>query len=215
MLPQQSVPGWMFPVQVKCESPAVKVLEKEKFYGLPSYVVYTVSLADPRVPSQGSLSTTLTVSSPMTDQSITIPVTVIYLTDKTTAPMRCKFSSALHMPAETFSFSDVYEVNSLGRLEKMLLLTQYCLLLINSADEATLFQQFVESYQVMIFTLFALLAGTAVMIIGKRRKDCPRIFFHSFLQCVTCKIKRNDCHVRLFWFVFQLSCSLPCIFLAK
>lgn len=100
------------PVQVKCESPAVKVLEKEKSYGLPSYVVYTVSLADPRVPSQGSLSTTVTVSSPMTDQSITIPVTVIYLTDRTTAPIRCKFSSAFLMPEETFSFSGVYEVNS-------------------------------------------------------------------------------------------------------
>ncbi|XP_023791491.1 nuclear pore membrane glycoprotein 210 [Cyanistes caeruleus] len=108
-------------LEVKCESPAVKVLEKEKYYGLPSYVVYTVSLADPRVPSQGSLSTTLTVSSPMTDQSITIPVTVIYLTDRTTAPMRY---------------------------------------------EAGLFQQFVESYQVMIFTLLALLAGTAAMIIA-------------------------------------------------
>lgn len=112
MLCQQSVPGWMFPVQVKCEPPAVKVLEKEKSYGLPSYVVYTVSLADPRVPSQGSLSSSVTVSSPMTDQSITIPVTVIYLTDRTTAPVRCKFSSALRMPAETFNFSDVYEVNS-------------------------------------------------------------------------------------------------------
>ncbi|XP_068883797.1 nuclear pore membrane glycoprotein 210 [Aphelocoma coerulescens] len=108
-------------LEVKCESPAVKVLEKEKSRGLPSYVVYSVSLADPRVPSQGSLSTTLTVSSPMTDQSISIPVTVIYLSDRTTAPMRY---------------------------------------------EATLFQQFVESYQVMIFTLFALLAGTAVMIIA-------------------------------------------------
>uniref|UniRef100_A0A8C5IKL4 Nucleoporin 210 n=1 Tax=Junco hyemalis TaxID=40217 RepID=A0A8C5IKL4_JUNHY len=108
------------------------IFAKEKSYGLPSYVVYTVSLADPRVPSQGSLTTTLTVSSPMTDQSITIPVTVIYLTDRTTAPIRY---------------------------------------------EATLFQQFVESYQVMIFTLFALLAGTAVMIIGKRRKDCTIIFF--------------------------------------
>uniref|UniRef100_A0A8C5TEY0 Nucleoporin 210 n=1 Tax=Malurus cyaneus samueli TaxID=2593467 RepID=A0A8C5TEY0_9PASS len=108
-------------LEVKCESPAVKVLEKEKSYGLPSYVVYTVSLADPRVPSQGSLSTSLTVSSPMTDQSTTIPVTVIYLADRTTAPMRY---------------------------------------------EASLFQQFVESYQVMIFTFFALLAGTAVMIIA-------------------------------------------------
>ncbi|XP_017690370.1 PREDICTED: nuclear pore membrane glycoprotein 210 [Lepidothrix coronata] len=108
-------------LEVKCGSPAVKVLEKEKSYELPSHVVYTVSLADPRVPSQGSLSTTLTVSSPMTDQSITIPVTVVYLADRTTAPVRY---------------------------------------------EASLFQHFVESYQVMIFTLFALLAGTAVMIIA-------------------------------------------------
>uniref|UniRef100_A0A8C3UCH4 Nucleoporin 210 n=1 Tax=Catharus ustulatus TaxID=91951 RepID=A0A8C3UCH4_CATUS len=135
---------------LEVSSPAVKVQEKEKSYGLPSYVVYTVSLADPRVPSQGSLSTSLTVSSPMTDQSITIPVTVIYLADRTTAPMRY---------------------------------------------EASLFQQFVESYQVMIFTLFALLAGTAVMIIGKRRKDRTSILFPcSFLQCVSCKMKRNDCH---------------------
>lgn len=60
----------------------------------------------------------------------------------------------------------------------MLFLTEYCFLLINSADEASLFQQFVESYQVMIFTLFALLAGTAVMIIGKRRKHCTSgVFF--------------------------------------
>ncbi|XP_071407089.1 nuclear pore membrane glycoprotein 210 isoform X2 [Pithys albifrons albifrons] len=109
-------------LEVKCGSPTVKVMEKEKFYGVSSYVVYTVSLADPRVPSQGSLSTTLTVSSPMTDQSITIPVTVVYLRDRTTAPAKY---------------------------------------------EASLFQHF-ASYQVMIFTLFALLAGTAVMIIGGR-----------------------------------------------
>uniref|UniRef100_A0A672U212 Nucleoporin 210 n=1 Tax=Strigops habroptila TaxID=2489341 RepID=A0A672U212_STRHB len=107
-------------LEVKCGSPTVKAFEKEKSYGLPSYVVYTVSLSDPRVSSQGSLSTTLTVSSPMTDQSITIPVTVIYLTDRTSAPVR---------------------------------------------HGASLFQHFLDSYQVMFFTLFALLAGTAVMII--------------------------------------------------
>ncbi|NWS42125.1 PO210 protein, partial [Probosciger aterrimus] len=107
-------------LEVKCGSPTVKAFEKEKSYGLPSHVVYTVSLSDPRVSSQGSLSTTLTVSSPMTDQSITIPVTVIYLTDRTSAPMR---------------------------------------------HGASLFQHFLDSYQVMFFTLFALLAGTAVMII--------------------------------------------------
>ncbi|KAM8994907.1 nuclear pore membrane glycoprotein 210 isoform 2-T2 [Ara ararauna] len=107
-------------LEVKSGSPRVKAFEKEKSYGLPSYVVYTVSLSDPRVSSQGSLSTTLTVSSPVTDQSITIPVTVIYLTDRTSAPVR---------------------------------------------HGASLFQHFLDSYQVMFFTLFALLAGTAVMII--------------------------------------------------
>ncbi|XP_061328975.1 nuclear pore membrane glycoprotein 210 [Pezoporus flaviventris] len=107
-------------LEVKSGSPRVKAFEKEKSYGLPSYVVYTVSLSDPRVSSQGSLSTTLTVSSPVTDQSITIPVTVIYLTDRTSAPVK---------------------------------------------HGASLFQHFLDSYQVMFFTLFALLAGTAVMII--------------------------------------------------
>ncbi|NXX77107.1 PO210 protein, partial [Urocolius indicus] len=104
-------------LEVKCGSTAVKVFEKEKSYGLPSYTVYTVSLTDPRVPSQAALSTTLTVSSPLTDQSITIPVTVVYR------------SSAL------------------------------------LRHGASLFQHFLDSYQVMFFTFFALLAGTAVMII--------------------------------------------------
>lgn len=87
-----------FPWQVKCGSPVVKAFEKEKSYGLPSYIVYTVSLSDPRVSSQGSLSTALTVSSPVTDQTITIPVTVIYLTDRTSAPVRRKFISRLRVP---------------------------------------------------------------------------------------------------------------------
>jgi len=86
------------PRQVKCGSATVKAFEKEKSYGLPSYVVYTISLSDPRVSSQGSLSTTLTVSSPVTEQSITIPVTVMYLTDRTSAPARRKFILRLHMP---------------------------------------------------------------------------------------------------------------------
>uniref|UniRef100_A0A8C3JI15 Nucleoporin 210 n=1 Tax=Calidris pygmaea TaxID=425635 RepID=A0A8C3JI15_9CHAR len=98
-------------LEVKCGSPTLKAFEKEKSYRLPSYVVYTVTLADPRVSGQGSLSTTLTVSSPMTDQSITIPVTVIYLTDGT--------------------------------------------------NGTSLFQHVLDSYQVMLFTLFALLAGAA------------------------------------------------------
>lgn len=87
-----------FPRQVKCGSPTVKVFEKEKSYGLPSYVVYTVSLADPRLSSQGHLSTSLSVSSPLTDQSIAIPVTVVYLTDRTSASVGRKFFSGLHVP---------------------------------------------------------------------------------------------------------------------
>ncbi|NXA45266.1 PO210 protein, partial [Nothocercus julius] len=108
-------------LEVKCGSPVVKAFKKEKSYGLPSYVVYTVSLSDPRVSSQGSLSTALTISSSMTDQSITIPVTVIYLTDRTSAQVR---------------------------------------------HGSGLFQHFPDSYQVMFFTLFAVLGGTAVMIIA-------------------------------------------------
>ena len=40
-------------------------------------------------------------------------------------------------------------------------------------DGASLFQHFLDSYQVMFFTLFALLAGTAVMIIGEETTLCP------------------------------------------
>ncbi|NXW83436.1 PO210 protein, partial [Alopecoenas beccarii] len=116
-------------LEVKCGSPTVKVFEKEKSYGLPSYVVYTVTLADPRLSSQGPLSTTLSVSSPLTDQSITIPVTVIYLTDRTSA--------------------------SVGH-------------------GASLIQHFLASYQVMFFTLFALLAGTAFMIIAYHAVFSPK-----------------------------------------
>ena len=42
-----------------------------------------------------------------------------------------------------------------------------------TADGAGLFQHFLDSYQVMFFTLFALLAGTAVMIIGEAAMPCP------------------------------------------
>lgn len=36
-----------------------------------------------------------------------------------------------------------------------------------AVDGPSIFQQFIDSYQVMFFTLFALLAATAVVIIGK------------------------------------------------
>jgi len=37
----------------------------------------------------------------------------------------------------------------------------------DGADGPNILQQFIDSYQVMFFTLFALLAATAVVIIGK------------------------------------------------
>lgn len=50
--------------------------------GLPSFVTYTVGVSDPTAGSQGPLSTALTFSSPVTNQAITIPVTVAFVMDR-------------------------------------------------------------------------------------------------------------------------------------
>lgn len=55
---------------------------KEKSLGLPSFITYTVGVSDPAAGSQGPLSTTLTFSSPTTNQAITIPVTVAFVMDR-------------------------------------------------------------------------------------------------------------------------------------
>ncbi|XP_077181720.1 nuclear pore membrane glycoprotein 210 isoform X2 [Paroedura picta] len=106
-------------LEVKSGSPVVVISEKDRSYGLPSYITYTVRLSDPRLSSKGSLSTMLTITSRVTDQSFTIPVTMIYVSDRT---LSVKYG-------------------------------------------ASLLHHFIDSYQIMFFTLFALLAGTAVMII--------------------------------------------------
>ena len=67
---------------MKSGSPAVLAFMKEKSLGLPSFVTYTVGIADPAAGSQGPLSTTLTFSSPSTDQAVTIPVTVAFVMDR-------------------------------------------------------------------------------------------------------------------------------------
>ncbi|XP_053774499.1 nuclear pore membrane glycoprotein 210 isoform X1 [Desmodus rotundus] len=115
-------------LEVKSGSPAVLAFQKEKSSGLPSFVTYTVSISDPAAGSQGPLSTSLTFSSPMTSQAITIPVTVAFVMDRR-GP---------------------------------------------GPYGASLFQHFLDSYQVMFFTLFALLAGTAVMIIAYHMVCAPR-----------------------------------------
>nr|XP_033781607.1 nuclear pore membrane glycoprotein 210 [Geotrypetes seraphini] len=119
-------------LEVKSASPMVNTFEREKSYGLPSFVIYTFSISDVKVLSQGSLSTIVTVSSMLTEQSIIIPVTLIYLTDRIT----------------TAQFGTV--------------------------ERASFFQHFIDSYQVIFFTLFALLAGTAVMIIGFHSVFSPK-----------------------------------------
>ncbi|XP_044108842.1 nuclear pore membrane glycoprotein 210 [Neovison vison] len=115
-------------LEVKSGSPAVLAFEKEKSLGLPSFITYTVGVSDPTAGSQGPLSTALTFSSPMTNQAITIPVTVAFVMDRR-GP---------------------------------------------GPHGASLFQHFLDSYQVMFFTLFALLAGTAVMIIAYHTVCAPR-----------------------------------------
>uniref|UniRef100_A0A452F5S9 Nucleoporin 210 n=1 Tax=Capra hircus TaxID=9925 RepID=A0A452F5S9_CAPHI len=69
-------------LEVKSGSPAVLAFMKEKSLGLPSFVTYTVSISDPTAGSQGPLSTSLTFSSPNTDQAVTIPVTVAFVMDR-------------------------------------------------------------------------------------------------------------------------------------
>lgn len=68
--------------QVKSGSPAVLAFVKEKSFGLPSFITYTVGVSDPTAGSQGPLSTALTFSSPATNQAITIPVTVAFVMDR-------------------------------------------------------------------------------------------------------------------------------------
>ncbi|XP_047390661.1 nuclear pore membrane glycoprotein 210 [Sciurus carolinensis] len=115
-------------LEVKSGSPAVLAFVKEKSLGLPSFVTYTVGVSDPMAGSQGPLSTALTFSSPASQQAITVPVTVAFVTDRR-GP---------------------------------------------GPHGASLFQHFLDSYQVMFFTLFTLLAGTAVMIIAYHTVCAPR-----------------------------------------
>uniref|UniRef100_A0A8C7E6N4 Nucleoporin 210 n=1 Tax=Naja naja TaxID=35670 RepID=A0A8C7E6N4_NAJNA len=74
-------------LEVRSSSPLVVVFEKDRSYGLPSYVTYTVSLSDPEIASKTNLNTVLTISSTMTDQSLAIPVTITYVSDRT-LPMK-------------------------------------------------------------------------------------------------------------------------------
>ncbi|XP_038668645.1 nuclear pore membrane glycoprotein 210 [Scyliorhinus canicula] len=123
-------------LEVKPGSPLIIIQQKERFYGLQSYVKFTVTLSDTRLISQGPMSTTVVISNSMTDQSVSIPVKVLHVSDKSTEAQ--PDITAAHWEGVGF------------------------------------FQQFVQSYQVMFFTIFALLAATAIMIIAYHAFFSPR-----------------------------------------
>ncbi|GCC21839.1 hypothetical protein chiPu_0000225 [Chiloscyllium punctatum] len=115
-------------LEVKPGSPLIIIQEKEKSYGLQSYIKFIVTLSDTRLINQGPLSTTLVITNSLTDQFLSVPVKILHAADKSTEAQ--PDGTATHWEGVGF------------------------------------FQQFIQSYQVMFFTLFALLAATAVMIIA-------------------------------------------------
>uniref|UniRef100_A0AAR2K2T3 BIG2 domain-containing protein n=1 Tax=Pygocentrus nattereri TaxID=42514 RepID=A0AAR2K2T3_PYGNA len=64
---------------------------------------------------------------------------------------------------------------------------------VNVADMTGILQQFVDSYQVMFFTLFALLAGTAVIVIGNHYKTqyTHREIHTSAEFCINASYKKS------------------------
>ncbi|XP_028679797.1 nuclear pore membrane glycoprotein 210 [Erpetoichthys calabaricus] len=133
-------------LEVKSSSPHIVVLEKETSYATPSFVKYTVSMSDPRLLTQSDLSAGIAVSSPLTEQSIIVPVTLTHASDRSTA-----------MQAGTT--------------------------MAGSWERGGLLQHFIDSYQAMFFTLFTLLAVTAVVIIVCHALFSPReqVYHPAFL----------------------------------
>uniref|UniRef100_A0A672RX80 Nucleoporin 210 n=1 Tax=Sinocyclocheilus grahami TaxID=75366 RepID=A0A672RX80_SINGR len=73
----------------------------------------------------------------------------------------------------------------------------------NGADGPNILQQFIDSYQVMFFTLFALLAATAVVIIGKHLiSDALPLKFVQSCRCYT-QIELTTC-----WHYYDFFCCL-------
>ncbi len=58
----------------------------------------------------------------------------------------------------------------------LILITFLVAYIVDGADGPSILQQFIDSYQVMFFTLFSLLAATAVVIIGKCFPILPSTF---------------------------------------
>ncbi|XP_043563927.1 nuclear pore membrane glycoprotein 210 [Chiloscyllium plagiosum] len=136
-------------LEVKPGSPLIIIQEKEKSYGLQSYIKFTVTLSDTRLINQGPISTTLVITNSLTDQFLSVPVKILHAAEKSTEAQ--PEGTATHWEGVGF------------------------------------FQQFIQSYQVMFFTLFALLAATAVMIIAYHAFFSPQEPMHhsSFITRTT------------------------------
>ncbi|XP_040215305.1 nuclear pore membrane glycoprotein 210 [Rana temporaria] len=118
-------------LEVKPELSIITVYQKEKYTGVPSFVTYEVGLSDMQVLNQGSLSTSLTISSYMSDQTINIPIRLM----SATGPLNVPYAMGQGF-----------------------------------------FYHFLNSYQIIFFTLFTLLAGAAIAILvfsPKERIDHP------------------------------------------
>ncbi|XP_068107947.1 nuclear pore membrane glycoprotein 210 [Hyperolius riggenbachi] len=61
-------------LEVKSESSVITVYQKERQTGPPSFVTYEVAISDVRVLNRGSLSTSITFSNYLSDQTVTVPV---------------------------------------------------------------------------------------------------------------------------------------------
>ncbi|MBN3325349.1 PO210 protein, partial [Atractosteus spatula] len=137
-------------LEVTSSSPVIVINKKEVSDGFPSFVKFTVSISDPRLITQGAMSARISISSPLNDQSIIIPVTAIHVTDRSTAMQAGSTVSS-------------------------------------SWEGAGFFQWLINSYQVMFFTLFALLAGTAIIIIACHAFLSPKeqVYHPAFIRTPT------------------------------
>lgn len=73
-------------LEVKVGSPVVTVYRKEKSSGVPSFVTYGVGITDLQALNQGSLSTSLFVSSYVSDQTIEVPIRLMAATGPPNVP---------------------------------------------------------------------------------------------------------------------------------
>ncbi|XP_077133093.1 nuclear pore membrane glycoprotein 210 [Ranitomeya variabilis] len=73
-------------LEVKVGSPVVTVYRKEKSSGVPSFVTYEVGITDLQALNRGSLSTSLSVSSYMSDQTIDVPIRLMAATGPLNVP---------------------------------------------------------------------------------------------------------------------------------